>query len=190
VITSYDKFYAGSVTLANGGTGIQFSANTGNGLQARYYEADVGQSLTFIFSRYEPAANNLKDSIMAQIGANSGQTAFVSMGDMRAKALNVSDINIASKFGAATAIETVNNALQRVSHQRGMLGAMQNRLEHTIKNLDTSAENLQAAESRIRDVDMAKEVMENTKQSILQQSAQAMLAQANQIPQNVLQLLR
>ena len=190
VITSPDKFYPGSVTLANGGTALQFSANTGNGLQARYYEADVGQSLTFIFSRYEPAANNLKDSIMAQIGANSGQTAFVSMGDMRAKALNVADIDIASKFGAATAIETVNNALQRVSHQRGMLGAMQNRLEHTIKNLDTSAENLQAAESRIRDVDMAKEVMENTKQSILQQSAQAMLAQANQIPQNVLQLLR
>ncbi|MDR2592799.1 MAG: hypothetical protein LBC59_08340 [Chitinispirillales bacterium] len=109
---------------------------------------------------------------------------------MRAVALNVHNIDISSKWGAATAIETVNNALQRVSHQRALLGAMQNRLEHTIKNLDASTENLQAAESRIRDVDMAKEIMEYTKDSILMQSAQAMLAQANQIPESVLQLLR
>ncbi|MDR3011927.1 MAG: hypothetical protein LBU70_01790 [Chitinispirillales bacterium] len=109
---------------------------------------------------------------------------------MRAEALNVHNINVASKFGAATAIETINNALQRVSHQRGQLGAMQSRLEHTIRNLDTSSENLQAAESRIRDADMAKEMMEYTKNSILLQASQAMLAQANQVPQNVLQLLR
>ncbi|MDR2578789.1 MAG: hypothetical protein LBC70_08305 [Chitinispirillales bacterium] len=109
---------------------------------------------------------------------------------MRASALNVANVDISTKFGAATAIETINNALQRVSHQRGQLGAMQNRLEHTVKNLDTSAENLQAAESRIRDVDMAKEIMEHTKNSILMQSAQAMLAQANQAPQNVLRLLQ
>ena len=190
VITDAGNTYPGSVTLAHGGASIQFSANVGNSLDARYNEARVAESMTFIFSRYEPASNNIKDSIMAQIGANSGQTAFISMGDMRASALNVANINIATKFGAATAIETVNNALQRVSHQRGLLGAMQNRLEHTIKNLDASSENLQAAESRIRDVDMAKEIMEHTKNSILQQSAQAMLAQANQAPQNVLQLLR
>jgi flagellin len=190
VVTQPNKFYPGSVTLADNGTAISFSSNINTVLEARYYETRVGESLTFIFSRYEPAANNLRDSVMAQIGANSGQTAFVSMGDMRARALNVADIDISTKFGAATAIETVNNALQRVSHQRGILGAMQNRLEHTIKNLDTSAENLQAAESRIRDVDMAREIMLYTRDNILQQSAQAMLAQANQIPQNVLQLLR
>jgi len=190
VITTPDKFYPGSVTLAHEGRSIQFSANANASLAARYYDTVVSESLTFIFSRYEPASSNLKDSVMAQIGANSGQTAFISMSDMRATALNVANVDISTKWGAATAIETVNNALQRVSHQRALLGAMQNRLEHSIKNLDTSAENLQAAESRIRDVDMAKEIMEYTKDSILMQSSQAMLAQANQIPQNVLQLLR
>jgi len=190
VITSPDKFYPGSVTLAHEGRSVQFSANAGANLSARYYDTVVSESLTFIFSRYEPASSNLKDSVMAQIGANSGQTAFISMSDMRATALNVANVDISTKWGAATAIETVNNALQRVSHQRALLGAMQNRLEHSIKNLDASAENLQAAESRIRDVDMAKEIMEYTKESILMQSSQAMLAQANQIPQNVLQLLR
>jgi len=190
VITTPDKFYPGSVTMAHEGRSIQFSANAGASLAARYYDTVVSESLTFIFSRYEPASSNLKDSVMAQIGANSGQTAFISMSDMRATALNVANIDISTKWGAATAIETVNNALQRVSHQRALLGAMQNRLEHSIKNLDTSAENLQAAESRIRDVDMAKEIMEYTKDSILMQSSQAMLAQANQIPQGVLQLLR
>jgi flagellin len=78
--------------------------------------------------------------------------------------------------------------IETVSAERSKLGAMQNRLEHTIKNLDTSSENLQASESRIRDVDMAKEMMEFTKNNILQQAAQAMLAQANQLPQGVLQL--
>jgi len=182
--------YPGSVTLAANGTNIQFSANAGASLEAPYHRAKVGETLTYIFSRYEPAASSLRDSVMGQIGANSGQTVFVSMGDMRAESLGISGINIATKFGAATAIETINNATQRVSHQRALLGAIQNRLEHTIHNLDTAAENMQAAESRIRDVDMAREIMTNTKNSILQQSAQAMLAQANQIPQNVLQLLR
>jgi flagellin len=190
VITTPDRTYPGSVTLGENGNHIQFSANAGAALQARYYEAGVGDSLTFIFSRYEPAGSSLRESVMAQIGANSGQTAFISMGDMRARALNVADIDISTSFGAATAIETINNALQRVSHQRGLLGALQSRLEHTTRNLDTASENLQAAESRIRDVDMAREIMEYTRTSILQQSAQAMLAQANQVPQSVLQLLR
>jgi flagellin len=190
VITTPDRVYPGSVTLGENGNHLQFSANTGNALQARYHETEVGESLTFIFSRYEPASSSLRDSVMAQIGANSGQMAFISMGDMRARALGIADVDISTDFGAATAIETINNALQRVSHQRGLLGAMQSRLEHTARNLDTASENLQAAESRIRDVDMAREIMEYTKNSILQQSAQAMLAQANQVPQNVLQLLR
>ena len=80
--------------------------------------------------------------------------------------------------------------LENVSKERSKLGAMQNRLDHTIKNLDTSAENLQASEARIRDVDMAKEMMEQTRQNILQQASTAMLAQANSAPQGVLQLLR
>jgi len=112
------------------------------------------------------------------------------MDDMRSNALGVDAIDTSSKWGAATAIETVNNALSQVSHQRASLGAIQNRLEYTIKNLDTAAENLQASESRIRDVDMAREMMTFTKNNILQQAAQSMLAQANQAPQGVLQLLR
>ncbi len=98
-------------------------------------------------------------------------------------------INVSSQTAASDAITEINKAIEAVSTERSKLGAMQNRLEHTIKNLDTSAENLQAAESRIRDVDMAKEMMEITKQNILQQAATAMLAQANMAPQTVLKLL-
>ncbi len=130
-----------------------------------------------------------------QIGANSSQMVTIKIGNMSAGAngLKVSALVIASTTTAAslTAMVTVvNNALTSVSTERANLGAKQNRLEHTIKNLDTSAENLQAAESRVRDVDMAKEMMSFTKNNILQQAAQAMLAQANQAPQGVLQLLR
>ncbi len=91
---------------------------------------------------------------------------------------------------AETAITTIDTAIETISTQRASLGAYQNRLEHTINNLDTSAENLQSAESRIRDVDMATEMVEYTKYSILSQAATAMLAQANQLPQNVLSLLQ
>src|SRR5690625_3834522 len=99
-------------------------------------------------------------------------------------------IDISSQESADEAITTINNAIETVSSERSKLGAVQNRLEHTINNLGASAENLQAAESRIRDTDMAKEMMEFTKNNILTQAAQAMLAQSQQIPQGVLQLLR
>ncbi|NLY11081.1 MAG: flagellin, partial [Firmicutes bacterium] len=98
-------------------------------------------------------------------------------------------INVSSQTAADAAITTINDALETVSAERSKLGAMQNRLEHTIANLGTSAENLQAAESRIRDLDMAEEIMAFTKNNILQQAATAMLAQANMAPQSVLQLL-
>ena len=190
VINDDEATMSGSITLADRGESLQFSANTGVKLEADYDKSAVGDSVTFIFSNYQAPSSKLNDSVMTQIGANSGQTAFVSIGDMRAAALGVADIDVSTKWGAATAIETVNNALQKVSHQRSSLGAIQNRLEHTIKNLDTASENLQAAESRIRDVDMAKEIMEFTKNNILQQASQAMLAQANSQPQSVLALLR
>ena len=150
----------------------------------------VGQSITFVFKKFEAATSELKDSIMTQIGANAGQTAFISMKDMRAAAIGVADIDISTKYGAQTAIETVNNAITKVSSQRSSLGAIQNRLEHTINNLTSASENISSAESRIRDVDMAKEMMNYQKTSILQQAATSMLAQANQQPQNVLKLLQ
>ena len=104
--------------------------------------------------------------------------------------VNVKDIDIKTAAGAKTAIDTINKAIDGISSQRSDFGALQNRLEHTINNLGVQTENITAAESRIRDVDMAKEMMAYTKNNILVQASQAMLAQANQIPQGVLQLLQ
>lgn len=116
--------------------------------------------------------------------------AVTSNGVVTKEADTKAGINVSSQGAANSAITTINNAIEKVSSERSKIGAVQNRLEHTINNLNTSSENLTAAESRIRDVDMAKEMMEQTKNSILSQAAQAMLAQANQQPQGVLQLLR
>jgi flagellin len=124
------------------------------------------------------------------IGANSGQSIALSINNMTASGLGINAVDITTQAGADAAITTINTALEKVSSERSKLGANQNRLEHTINNLGTSSENLTAAESRVRDVDMAKEMMNQTKNSILSQAAQAMLAQANQQPQGVLQLLR
>lgn len=150
----------------------------------------VGESITFVFGAKQDAEADVNSAILTQIGANGGQTSFLSMNDMRSKALDIDQIDVTDKWSASAAIERVNAALTKVSAQRSSLGAVQNRLEHTINNLTTASENLSSAESRIRDVDMAKEMMELTKNNILSQASQAMLAQANQVPQGVLQLLQ
>ncbi|WP_342550742.1 flagellin Hag [Lysinibacillus sp. FSL M8-0216] len=141
------------------------------------------------------------------IGANSGQSINLSIGNMGATALGVNaltasaaelngtaskgaGINITTQKSADNSISIIDKALTKVSETRASLGAVQNRLEHTINNLGTTSENLSAAESRIRDTDMAKEMMNFTKNNILTQAAQSMLAQANQQPQGVLQLLQ
>lgn len=129
-------------------------------------------------------------AITIQTGANEGDTLSLSIGDMGSQSLGVNGSSIANRTNASTAITTVGNAINSVSTQRAALGAMQNRLEHKINNLDTSAENLQSAESRIRDIDMAKEMTKYTQTSIMVQAATSMLAQANNAPQNVLSLLR
>ncbi|MFZ5644526.1 MAG: flagellin [Bacillota bacterium] len=149
----------------------------------------VGETITITFKGAE-TANGLTNAITSQIGSNSGQTISISVDDMRASALGVSTVKVDTDQNATTAVAQINNAIERVSAQRSKLGAYQNRLEHTINNLGTASENLTASESRIRDVDMAKEMMEYTKNSILAQAATAMLAQANQQPQGVLSLLR
>ena len=140
------------------------------------------------------------DRIAFQIGANGGTTLDISVNDMRAAALgkgatgdvaSLDDVNVTSAGkGFDNNIKVIDQAIKEVSAQRSQLGAWQNRLEHTINNLNTSSENLTSAESRVRDVDMAKEMMAFSKNNILSQAAQAMLAQANQQPQGVLQLLR
>ncbi|MDK8640324.1 flagellin Hag [Niallia taxi] len=137
--------------------------------------------------------NLLKGSFSAtlQVGANDGQTINFSISAMGAEGLGISGtISVGTNAEAGASISTLDKAIKTVSTQRSNLGALQNRLEHTINNLDTSSENLTAAESRVRDVDMAKEMMTQTKNSILSQAAQSMLAQANQQPQGVLQLLQ
>jgi len=127
-----------------------------------------------------------------QIGANgnSDQTVSLSVADMSASGLGLSSISVAAQGDANSAISAIDDAINTVSGTRADLGALQNRLEHTVNNLGVTSENLTAAESRIRDVDMAKEMMQYTKNNILTQAAQAMLAQANQQPQGVLQLLQ
>ena len=129
--------------------------------------------------------------IVLQIGANKEQQVTLAIEDMSASGLGVNGIDVedfeTEDFDAQLGL--IDDAINTVSEERSKLGALQNRLEHTISNLDNAAENLQAAESRIRDVDMAQEIMAFTKNNILQQAATAMLAQANMAPQSVLQLL-
>ena len=146
---------------------------------------DDGTKITFSAS----AGNG---GLTLQIGdtADKFNQMTVSVGDMHAKALGISDVDISTQAGAKAAVDKIKSAINSVSSTRGDLGAIQNRLEHTINNLSVSAENMTAAESRIRDVDMANEMMAYTKNNILVQSSQAMLAQANQLPQGVLQLLQ
>jgi len=130
--------------------------------------------------------------LIFQIGANEGHNMIAGIDDMSAGALGLTttSLDVTTQNAAEKAIMVVDAAIYRVSTARAALGAIQNRLEHTIANLGVAAENLTAAESRIRDADMAKEMMEFTKQQILLQSSMAMLAQANVLPQNVLQLMR
>ncbi|QEK19470.1 flagellin [[Clostridium] hylemonae] len=132
------------------------------------------------------------NGLTLQIGdtAESFNQLTVSIGDMSTSALGLSGVDISTQAGAKAAVDVIRNAINSVSSTRGDLGAIQNRLEHTINNLSVTTENMTAAESRIRDVDMANEMMAYTKNNILVQASQAMLAQANQIPQGVLQLLQ
>lgn len=139
---------------------------------------------------YESASAS--GGITLQIGANEGQTMTFSMDDMSARALGVdgNKVDLSTQEGAQKATTTIDDAIKKVSTQRGRLGAVQNRLEHTISNLDTAAENTQNAESRIRDTDMASEMVNYSKNNILAQAGQSMLAQANQSNQGVLSLLQ
>jgi len=137
------------------------------------------------------------------VGANQGQNIEVTIASMKSDAIGVKDsdeggkivapvnaVKISTQAGADAAIDTIEKAIEQVSTERSKLGAIQNRLEHTISNLNNTAENLQAAESRIRDVDMAEEMVNYSKDVILQQAAMSMLAQANQQNQGVLALLQ
>lgn len=198
------------ISLADG-TGTPLAGGTG----LAFTTASDMTAIKNVDQVVSPGAQGSGFSTKFQIGANTGQSMSLTIADMRASALGITGnagqagftkensvtngtndvkseaaLNISTKEDASKAIAVLDKATQTVSSARSKLGAVQNRLEHTINNLGTASENLSAAESRIRDVDMAKEMMEQTKNNILAQAAQAMLAQANQQPQGVLQLLR
>ena len=149
------------------------------------------QAITLQIGDSSAAFNQLKVSL----SSTSATTLKINKASSRTQAESATvggttGIAISTQAGAAKAVSVLKAAINTVSSTRGKLGALQNRLEHTINNLGASQENMTAAESRIRDVDMAKEMMSYTKNNILVQASQAMLAQANQVPQGVLQLLK
>ena len=125
-----------------------------------------------------------------QVGANSGETVSISISSVSAATLSVSTLDVTTDAGAASAITSLDAAIASVSATRGNLGALQNRFESVINNLQVSTENISASESRIRDTDMAMEMVAFTKNQVLSQAGTAMLAQANQVPQSILSLLR
>ncbi|MDY5703906.1 MAG: flagellin [Lachnospiraceae bacterium] len=125
-----------------------------------------------------------------QVGAQSGQTISITISNMNASSLGVTGLSVSTSDGAGTSMSKIQGAIDTVSKTRSKLGAIQNRLEYTIDNLNTTSENTQAAESRIRDTDMAKEMVSFSKDNILAQAGQSMLSQANQSTQGVLSLLQ
>ena len=142
------------------------------------------------FNGVKPLNATSTPSMQFQIGPSSLETLTVSVQSMTQATLSVNAITVMSIADANAAISKINAGIETVSAYRALLGAAQNRLEHTINNLKVTSENMTAAESRIRDTDMAKEMSAFTKNNILVQASQAMLAQANQTPQGILQLLR
>ena len=187
VLTVGDELDTGSATGSDATGGAAKTAVTI--MPETAGDPEVEQPIAGFNITWPDLADSAAQSFKIQIGANTGQSMELLTSDMRATALGISDLKVDSNTSANAAISSCDSAISMVSSERARLGAYQNRLDHTIKNLESSAENLSASESRIRDVDMAREMMTFTKTNILTQAAQAMLSQANQQPQGVLQLL-
>jgi len=187
----------GEASVAPTGTyGVKIGADdagTATNLQAAMEKAGLkGMTVTGASSKLSITAKANGTSLSLQVGDTNDNFnhVTVSIDDLSAKGLGLAQLDVSTQEAAGKSIQTIKDAINKVSTNRGNLGALQNRLEHAIANLDTTAENMDAANSRIRDTDMAKEMMNYTKMNILSQAAQAMLAQANQQPQNILQLLQ
>jgi flagellin len=180
---------------------VQASNGTLTDAQRKNLDTEVQQVLTEIgktgtateFNGLKILAGSVATAASAvtlQVGANASQNISFTIGTVSTSDLGISGIAVSTAASATAAIASLDAAISTVTTSRANLGAIQNRLEHTINRLGMTSENLQAAESRIRDADMAAEMIEFTKHQILQQSGMAMLAQANQSPQSVLSLLR
>jgi flagellin len=172
-----------SATVEADGSGATFSLNGSKGFETTA-NADFG--LAGGASELNAKAN----SGTFQVGANSGETLSISIGAVSSTALGTGALDLTAEGGADAAIKALDSAITTVSDSRATLGAYQNRFEHTINNLNVSVENLSASESRIRDTDMAQEMVAFTRNQILTQAGTSMLSQANQASQNVLSLLR
>jgi len=179
---------------------VTLATQSANGTYNSTARAAIGEEVTALKAEIDRISsttdyNGVKpigstSAITVQIGPTSGETLSIAAAKMDATSLGVSAISVSTVSDANSAITKINDAINTVSTHRAKLGASQNRLEHTINNLKTTNENMTAAESRIRDTDMAKEMAAFTKNNILNQAAQSMLSQANQQPQGVLSLLR
>ena len=179
---------------------VTLATQSANGTYNSTARAAIGEEVTALKAEIDRIAsttdyNGVKpiastSNITVQIGPTSGETLEITAAKMDAASLGVNAISVSTVSDSNAAITAINKAINTVSTHRAKLGASQNRLEHTINNLKTTNENMTAAESRIRDTDMAKEMAAFTKNNILNQAAQSMLSQANQQPQGVLSLLR
>ncbi len=194
-----DKTYTfgdGNGQIALGTNGADAVTNLTNALKAEGYtvtpDTNDPNKLVISAGAGKDAPAIIGGGLTLQIGdtADSFNKMNVAVADMSAKGLGLDGLQITTASLSSEAIDKIKTAINTVSTARADMGALQNRLEHTINNLDVAVENLSAANSRIRDTDMAKEMMNYTKMNVLVQSAQAMLAQANQQPQSVLQLLQ
>ena len=187
------KIGDGHVRVLAGKDGLESMKNLSNVLTdngvLNSYDAATGK---VVMRDVDNIMQKTTGGLSLQIGdtADSFNKLTVSVSDMHSKSIGVGDVDISTQEGASEALDKIKQAINNVSDTRGTLGALQNRLEHTINNLGVQRENIQNAESLIRDTDVAEEMMTYTKNNILNQSAQAMLAQANQLPQGVLQLLQ
>lgn len=183
-----DKLKKVTVDVSKDGR-LVVSSESGSVSFSDFGTGETAKKLGLDASATKTAANG---GMTLQIGANEGQTMNFGIDDMSAASLGVDGgkVDLATQSGAQKATTTIDAAIKKVSAQRSKLGAVQNRLEHTIANLDTAAENTQTSESRIRDTDMAEEMVAYSKNNILLQAGQSMLAQANQSNQGVLSLLQ
>jgi flagellin len=192
-----DPYSLKSSVTGIGSTGLQITGISGlsaieiNGLN----EMKVGESVSLVVNKMEDGKSDITKGFALQIGANTGQTMLVDINDMSAGSLGVRDsngkpISLADEELSSIAITVIDQAIEKVATQRAHLGAFENRLENTMKNLENSAYNLQASETHIRDTDIAKEMIDYTKNSVMEQASRAISAQANQIPERVLEILR
>lgn len=173
--------------LTSGG-GSMFLALTSN--SDKFANMKAGDAFTLNLASYSSAGGNVDKGVMTQLGANGGQITFGSIQDMRSQALGLRYTSVATRDQAQSALAEIDNASVRVSAQRSLMGAIQNRLSYSINALEITTENVSAAESRIRDADMAAEMSNFTKENVKSQAAQAMVSQANARASQVLSLLQ